>query len=377
MAGSKKNRRGHGEGSIYQRERDGRWCAVVDLGWVDGKRKRVTRTAETRKAAAAILKELEQQTEGGVAPTRATVAVWMEHWLSVQRTRELRASTVVQYERSTRNYVVPELGRIRIDRLVPEDVERMQESLKAKGLSQSTVRHARNALGAALNMAVSRRRMTWNPVSVTDGPKNKSPRHEILTVAEASAVLRAASQDARLRARLICALVLGLRQGEALGLRWEDVDFAEQRLHVRRSVWRKPGEGMVEADTKSERSARVVPLIPLAAAAFAAWRVQSGGRGYVFAGLRGPQVIEGAERDHKAWEKALVAAGVPDARLHDARHTAGSLLMSLKVPSRVIADILGHADVKITDQVYLHSDEAQRRAALDSLGATLELEEPR
>jgi integrase len=192
--------------------------------------------------------------------------------------------------------------------------------------------------------------------------------HAYLNADEARRVLLAAlpGED---RLRWVCALMLGLRQGEALGLDWSMVSLDDGAGYVRveRALQRQTGKGLVMTDLKSQSSHRVVPLIPLVAAVFQDQLERSGGVGLVFGGGK----PKDPRKDWGEWREALTRADAPLVPLHGARASCATLLRSQGVPERVIADILGHREVATTQAHYIRSDDAQRRAALAVLGPLL------
>lgn len=371
-------RRRQGEGSVYQRKSDGKWLGVVDLGLIGGRRVRKTVTANTQREAIQKLRAKVRETESGVVTTYATVADWMAHWLDdiAIKTDEIRPLTARTYRTYLDQYILPALGTKRLAKLEADDVRGLHEHMRRKGLSQTTIRQAHAILKRALRVAEEEGKIARNPAGMVRAPSPARNPHPILLADQSLTVLRAAKDDARLRCRLVCALVLGLRQGEALGLQWGDVTLVDEvgAVTIHETIQQLAGRGLVAGSPKTESSRRTIPLPPLAAGAFEAWRKESGGRGYVFHGHRGSQVPDGPRRDHQAWKDALVTAGVPHVPLHGARGSAASLLMALGVPDRMIADILGHAQVKTSQAHYLRSDEAQRMEALAKLSERLMLE---
>ncbi len=176
------------------------------------------------------------------------------------------------------------------------------------------------------------------------------------------------------------ALALGLRQGEALGLAWDDLDLDGGTLTVRRALQRQLGRGLVLVEPKSRAGHRPISLPPQLIDALrthraeqAAERLRAGNvwedHGLVFAQPNGRPVDPRA--DHRAWKNLLAAADVPDARLHDARHTAATLLLSQGVPARVAMEIFGHSQISLTLQTYSHVTAELHRDAADKVGEAL------
>ena len=242
--------------------------------------------------------------------------------------------------------------------------------MRKQGLCETTVRQTHAILSRALKVAVREDKIDKNVASLVDSPSPRRNPHPVLSTDDARRVI-AGAQSPRELARLTIALVLGLRQGEALGLKWSDIDLGKGLLSVERAAQRLPGKGITTKAPKTAASNRVIPLPRPAIAVLQAWKqVTDEPDGYVFHGYDLDKPDE-TRNDWTMWKVALERAGVPGVPLHGARGTAASLLLEMGVPERVIADILGHANVNVTMQHYLHSDEHQRGMALDGLADRL------
>lgn len=360
-------RRHRGEGSIYQRA-DGRWCAAVDLGIVAGKRVRKVVTAATMREVQAKAKDLRKQLDQGVVPDRATVGQWLDYWLDHIAAKRLRATTLAGYRSKVARYLVPAVGSVKLQDLRPEHIERMQAWMADDlHLSPATIRGAHKVLQSALKDALQRERVTRNVAAITAAPTAPLNPHEHLSSDEAKRVLRAATSPREL-ARLTCALVLGMRQGEALGLRWQDLQTLDgvASLIVEEAVQRIGGK-IVRTDVKSRASHRAIPLPDAVATILRAWEAQAVDP-YIFPGPKGGPCD--ARRDWQAWRDACDRAGVPRVPLHGARGSAASLLADMGVPDWRIGQILGHTAF-VSRRHYIHGEDAPKRAALEGLIAEL------
>ena len=181
-------------------------------------------------------------------------------------------------------------------------------------------------------------------------------------------------------ARWTVALAVGLRQSEALGLRWADVDLANGTLTVRRGMHRVAGQGLVYEEPKAERSRRTLALpiqlvegLRAHRAAQLQERVTAGplweDHDLVFAQPSGRPIER--KSDWQAWKARLHEAGVREVRLHDGRHTAATLLLSERVHPRVVMEVLGHAQMRTTTDTYSHVMPALGRDAADRMGNAL------
>lgn len=354
-----------GESSIQQ-DADGRWHGYVSMGFANGGvRDRRHVTGKTRAVVVRKVRALEAQRDAGAVPQAGkppTVEVWLEHWLTTIAVTRVRPLTYQGYTSYVRNKIIPALGHHRLDRLQPEHVERFYADLRSQGLSSATVLQTHRVLSRALKVAVQRQRVARNVCTLVDAPSLRRKEVEPLSADEARRLLEAAKLD-RNAARWSVALALGLRQGEALGLMWIDLDPIAGTLTVRRALQRLKGKGLVMAEPKSRAGRRTIALPPSLIAGLEAHRTtQERERddaaeawqenGLVFAQVDGRPIDPGA--DWKAWKALLKRAGVRDARLHDARHTAATLLLQQGVPARVAMQILGHSQISLTLGTYSH-----------------------
>ncbi len=368
-------RRGSGEGSIYRRQ-DGRWAASVVLR--GGRRRTVY--ARTRQEAAsqlvALVRERDQQLP---APTgRLSLARFLEVWLEEVVKPSARPATHASYRDNVRLHILPELGRIRLGQLTPQDVQAFVNRKAATSLSPTTVRYLHAILRSALAQAVLWGEAGRNVAQLARPPRVVREDRRPLTPEQGRRLLEVVRGD-RLEALFTVALALGLRQGEALGLRWSDVDFDEARLWVRRSLQRVDGEfRFVEPKTARSRRSLDLPDVVVAAlrrhrarqledrlAACQLWQDQD----LVFCGPCGQPL-------HGRWvtihfQRMLEQAGLPRQRFHDLRHGCASLLPAQGVPARVVMEILGHSQISTTLDIYSHVFPEVRREAAHRIDTVL------
>ncbi|MCW2605485.1 MAG: Integrase [Frankiales bacterium] len=372
-----------GESSIH-RDEAGRWHGYVSMGLKrEGARDRRHVSGKTRAVVVGKVRALEQQRDAGVALTAGqslTVAAWLEHWVETIAARKVRPSTLEGYRSRIRLYMVPALGHHRLDRLQPEHLEAFYGELSDQHLSTSTVLQVHRILSRALKVAVQRGRVGRNVCQLVDAPSLQHYEVEPLTAAEARALLTAAAGTPN-GARWSVALALGLRQGEALGLWWDDIDLEAGTLRVRRALQRRKGEGLVFVEPKSRAGRRTILLpAPLIHALkvhksrqlqdrVRAANLWQGEHPLVFAQANGRPINPAT--DWKAWKALLTTAGVRDARLHDARHTAATLLLQQGVPARVAMQVLGHSQIGLTLGTYSHVVPELAQEAASRMAAVL------
>nr|WP_030417314.1 site-specific integrase [Streptomyces sp. NRRL S-1448] len=371
----KGTRRANGETAIYF-GKDGRWHARVPMGYKDNGepyRRHITRTSED--ALIEEVKRLEKQRDQGTAqqPGRLwTVEKWLWHWVENIAKDVVSENTYDGYEVAVRVHLVPGIGRHRIDRLEPEHLESLYRRMQKNGSKPATAHQAHRTARTALGEAVRRGHAAKNAAALAKPPRVEEAEEEVepYSVEEVQSLLIEVNKR-RNSARWMLALALGLRQGETLGLRWSDVDLDNEYLKLRRNRLRPKYEhGCREAEcgrkagycpkrrqvrretknTKSRAGRRAVPLPgPLVLMLRTHRETQARERktagdlwtesDYVFTKpLGGPL---SPNTDYHDWKKLLDDAGVRDGRLHDARHTAATVLMLLGVPDRVIDQIMG------------------------------------
>ncbi|MEU3319606.1 tyrosine-type recombinase/integrase [Streptomyces sp. NPDC006785] len=368
----KRTRQPNGRSSIYQ-GKDGKWHGRVTVGIRDdGKPDRRHVERKTRAAVTAAVRELEKQRDSGAvrkAGRAWTVEAWLTHWVETIAPLAVNENTMVGYGVAVRKHLIPALGAHRLDKLGPEHIERFYGRMQADGRRAGTIHQIHRTFRTALNEAVRRGHLTRNPVLLAKAPRLSEEEIEPYTVDEVKRLLVAADKG-RNSARWAVALALGLRQGEALGLKWADVDTARGVLMVRRSrrrpryahgcsdpCGRKAGycpqrkrTNPETADTKSRAGRRMVGLPAQLADLLTAHqvkqeaeRLEAGDKwadeGWLFATPDGRGTS--TRTDYDDWKELLAAAGVRDGRLHDARHTAATVLLILGVSERAVMGLMG------------------------------------
>lgn len=375
-----RTKRGQHEGNIYRRS-DGRWEGRLRVGFSNGKRARRSVFGRTRAEAATKLRALITAFESGSldVPTTANLRQYLRTWLEEAAKPTLRPRTFVTYEQVIRTHIVPDLGHIALRKLAPHHVQRWLNGRAATGLSPRTCQHARAILRAALGRAVKWGYVSRNVAALVDGPRVVRPEIRPLTPEQARSLLAVAA-DHRMGALVTVAISLGLRQGEALALRWEDIDFENGVLQVRHALQFPKGGGWSLVEPKSDRSRRTVTLPQIATAALRAHsrrqkedRLLAGSKwrenGFVFTTRVGTPLDPWGVI--KAFKALLQGAGLPNIRFHDLRHTAATLLLAQGVDPRTIMETLGHSQISLTLNTYSHVLPAMQRDAAERMNRLL------
>jgi integrase len=370
--------RGHGEGSIgfY----GGRWVAQASVE--GGARRRFY--GKTRAEANAKLQAALGAVRAGLpVPTdRPTVGEYLDDWLT-GASRALRPSTASTYERHIRLHILPTLGRLPIARLRPEQLDRLYAGLLAKGLSRTSVQHIHAILRRSLSQATRRGVIARNPTDLVDPPGRDHPEMQVLSVDQARALLATArtGRHAELEALYVLALTTGMRRGELLALRWADVDVVKRTLTVTGTLQRvKYSDGtstLERAQPKTKASMRQIPLTLAAVGALKRHAQRQGqlravaasewtDTGLLFTNERGG-AVEPRNLLSRSFAPLLSEAGIPHVRFHDLRHTAATLMAAEGVHTKVVSEMLGHASVGITLDLYSHVTPSMAQQAVTAM----------
>lgn len=378
-------RRGHGEGSIYRRS-DGRWAASFSLD--GGKRK--TFYGKTRKEVQEQLKTALHQQQQGILATgpQQKVEQFLPHWLENVHKQSIRSRTYERYEEIIRLHLVPGIGHHQLQKLSPEHLQSFYTKKLEEGLSATTINHFHNVLHKALETAVRWNLIARNVCDLVSPPRRKRYEIQPLSVEQVQQLL-AATRDHRLEALFLLALATGMRRGELLGLKWQDINFQSETLQVRRMLTRVPtkvrkpqGATYVEAEPKTEKGRRniLLPQFVLEAlkqhrvlqlearrAAGVAWQEHD----YVFCTSVGTHLHP--TRDVLNQLKVLLAkAGLPDIRFHDLRHSSATMLLSMGVHPKIVQEILGHSQISMTMDTYSHVLPTMQKEAMSKLNELLQ-----
>lgn len=375
---AKSKRRGSREGSIFQRK-DGRWCGQIDLGWQNGKRGRKLIYGKTQGAVRELLtKALHDHDRGMLSADNPTVQRFLEDWLASVKT-SLRVRSYERYEGIVRKHLVPTLGRLRLDRLTPAHVQALLDAKLASGLAPRTVQGCRIVLVAALKQGVQRQVVSRNVASFVPGPKVRNAEMQVFNPEQARQFL-ATSQGEPLHALYLLALHTGLRRGELLALKWEDLDLDAGTLSVHRALGRSMTQGIVIAEPKTPQGRRTVRLAAPVVSVLRVHRkrqlehrLMAGQewheQGYLSTTSRGAAIDPNAlGRDFR---RVCALAGLPAIRFHDLRHSAATIALSQGVHPKIVSEMLGHSRISLTLDVYSHSLPTLQVEAADKIAAAL------
>jgi integrase len=374
-------RRGNHEGSVYQRASDQRWMGVALLGYDQrGKPIRKSVTAKTRPEVLQKLKQLRRQIDEGLpaSDTNVKVLELFDRWFDDVLRHQVQPNTVNNYRTIYQMHILPTLGNRKLADLKVADVDRLLSKKTDDELSSSTVRRIRAVLSQCLDQGIRWELVTSNVAALSRTPKSTRSEGRSLSLEEARHFLESLKGH---RNEALYALMLstGLRRGEALGLMWKDMDRDAGVLRVRRQLKREGGT-LVTADTKTARSRRAINLPePMLRTLLIHEEHQqeekrSLGRAWTSSGFIFTTTV-GTPIDprnlYREFQGICRSAGLGDWHPHELRHSAASLMLAQGVKIQVVSQVLGHASIRMTADVYGHILDPDRAEAADVMGTTL------
>ncbi len=375
----KRKRRAAGEGCIINLP-DGRFAAKIRAGHdAVGKPILLKKEFKTEKQAQEWLTKtrFDQQAGAVVTQTRMTVAQLLDRWMEEVVQRRVKPKTIVHYEGMVKHLKEGPLAGVQIAKLTTPRVQAFLNEKLDSGLAPKTVKHIRDTLRAALNVAMDEWELIQkNPAKKASPGRIEKPAIRVFTVSEATRFLEAV-RGHRLEALFTVAIALGLRRGEALGLRWSDYDTGKKTLRIEKSLDFLKGQ-FVLGDTKTPKSRSTLPLLPFAVAALdergrteqedrkAAGEVWAGNDwNLIFTTSVGTPIIP--RNLQRTFDAILRRAGLPKIRLHDLRHSVVTLLLARGVPLAMISRYIRHASILTTMDLYGHLAIDDLTAVTDAL----------
>ena len=329
---------------------------------ITGQRVRAYKTAKTEKEAKSLAHKMITEMERGIVTRKSvkTVAEWMNEWITLYLPN-VEETTRVGYKTKIRCYIAPSLGSIRINALKACHIQKMVNDMLAKGLSPKNIRDTFNNVNAAMKQAVVLRMIPYNPCEGVVLPKLKRYKAKVYDVNMIHTVLDVA-KGTDMYIPLLLLTTAGLRRGELVALRWDDVDFKTNTLKIRRNMVN--GEsGVIIKAPKSEAGVRDIHIGNEVIAELKASRIQylhdAVTYGCSFQNLN--LVIRQEDGSPikpdsmtRKWRRFLESNNLPSIRLHDLRHSNATALIQAGVNPKVVQQRLGHSDVSITLNTYTH-----------------------
>lgn len=342
---AKNNRRSPGEGSIYKRK-DGLWVAQYKVETPSGKKTKYIYGMVRKEVAAKLAKAIAERDSGTVYDAgKLTVAQYLDKWMdSIQDT--LRPRTIARYEIVVRVHLKPTLGKVRLSKLNPLQVQDMYRAKLDSGLSARSVEILHATLYKSLKQAVQWSLIPKNIAETVNPPRSAKKEIKALDKNQIKTLLKAASGD-RLYAFYVLACTMAMRDSELLALKWSDIDLEAETLRVNRTIF----NGVVSAP-KTTAGRRTIRLSQMAIRALKDHKQRNSE--WVFTTRNGkPFSVHSVHS--RSWKPLLERASLPNStRMHDLRHSCITLLLAQGVPVKVVSEMAGHSNVSITLSIYQH-----------------------
>jgi integrase len=346
---------------------NGRYRYIIELGNdpVTGKRRQDTKSGfltEHEAEMAKMKKLLEYGAGTYIAPTKKTVKEYFENWL-IHKESQVKGGTLRNYHSWTYIHVIPNLGNVALKELQPYHLDYLYISLRKakKPLSTRSINHIHGMIKDALNHAVLTKLIIENPAKIAKPPRCSKVELEVWDEHQLVKFLDVSKTESFQGVFLILATT-GMRVGEALALRWSDINLTTGFLSVRRT-YSKTFKGYAFSEPKTRSSIRNIPL-PVQTIQFLIqhkkqqniWKKEMGAEftdmGLVNCSQKGTPID--ARNLARQWSRIIKREDLKRIRMHDLRHTHATLLLRGNVHVKIVSERLGHSSVDITMDTYSH-----------------------
>lgn len=379
-----KERREKGKGSISQRK-DGTWTARIDLGkTIDGKRKIKAFYGKTEKEVKNKINDLQKE-NAKYSPenfSKLSISELLIYWQMNIKRYELKPTSFDGLEQTINNNIIPYIGYKQVSSITPQEVQSYINELTDKGYSYSTIKKAYNALNAVYKMAIERDYIRKNPcVSVRLPKQIQRPKSDIvffsddeINIIVNSAIKKYSTGKYMYKHGYAIVLLVntGMRVGEMLALKWNNVDLNEKQIHVvetrKQIIDRSGGEKkyiMADSSTKTQSSDRYIPINKKAEEALLYFKSL---------GYNNPYVLANSDYNvityrnlFRVLSNILKANNINHGSLHTLRHTFATKLFRNGIDVKVISELLGHSDIRVTYDIYTHVINEQKKKAVSVL----------
>lgn len=339
-----------------------------------------------QEVADKLTKALREKQQGTfVAPHKMTLGEWLDTWLWEYKKLRVRPITFDTYEMLVRCHLKPALGHLVLQDVRPEHVQHYCNAKMQHGLAARTIRLHQVLLSDALARAEKNQLVARNVCRLVEPPRQTRKNRRTLTVGEVTTQLLPALKGHRLYAAFLTLFLMGLRRGELVALRWQDIDWQAGVLGIQQALVRVKNHEtgrtqLVFQEPKTEHSRRTIPLPEICLVALRHHRAQQAeeklrlGPGYTDHGLVFCQA-DGGPIDPRSFNRyfrqVLAQAGLPLIRVHDARHTYATWLLEQGVSPKVVQTMLGHSNIAVTLDIYSHVSLDLEKQAAATLNAAL------
>ena len=376
------------------------WTIVIDIGRdpATGKRKRIYRAfqgtkREAEKEMARLIAELEKGTY--IEPSKLTFGDYLCEWLKAREADNLSPTTLRRYAQIIELRLIPKLGMLPLEKLRPVHLQKFMREVAEEGrldrkngpLSHDSIRYHYRVLHKALEDAVKMQLLPYNPADAVTLPKppqeleaeDTKEEVQVLTAEEVETMLKAAKNTPYYHL-LFVAVRTGLRRGELLGLRWQDIDLKARKLSVKRALAYTPQKGKFFKLPKNKKSRRTIDISREVIEALKDLKKNQAEAKLFYGPHYKDQGLVFCQSDGEpmhpdtlsSWfPEFLERIGLPRLNFHCLRHTHASLLLQAGVDIKVISERLGHSSIRITYDIYSHLMPGMQKNAVDKLEALL------
>ena len=377
-------KRANGEGNIRKRK-DGRWEGRFTAGHNPATGKQIIKSV-LGKTQAEVKEKLKKamndaQKVDFTKSGKYTVGIWMDEWFENVAKIKVRASSHQTYRGYIDNHIKPNIGNIPIEKLTTMDlqkfyrklltkgrVERIEAKDQPKGLSAKTVRNINQVISSAMDLAVAQKIIPANPTNACALPKIEHQEMQTIPAEQLQAFLQEAKATGVYEMYYI-ELATGLRRGELLGLKWQDIDWKNGVIKVRRQVARVDGQ-IKEAPLKTKNSYRAVSISPQAIEVLREQKRKTNDT-YVFPSPNGGPISP--DSVNNMLKRVLERAGIPKVRFHDLRHTFATIALQNGVDIKTVSGMLGHFSAGFTLDTYAHVTTSAQKEAAQTMGNVLSM----
>jgi integrase len=362
-------RRAHGEGSLYYWEEKALWVGQIILP--TGK-KRVKYT-KTQKEAKDWLHTQKEAVKSGnwVEQENITLADYLDRYMSDVAAHTLRPKTLEAYEYLVRLHIKPELGAIKLSALRPDQLQNLYSVKLNSGLSRRTVQFIHSVLHKSLDQAYKWGLVTRNVSDLVDPPSVKRHAPVTFSPAQVKQLLASCRKD-RMYPILALAVSCGLREGEVLGIFYEDIDWKNNTIHIQHAVQYLIGKGLIITEPKTDKARRTIAVPDFVMVALKQHcDSQNTNQGLIFKTSNGTPFSP--RNVIRYFKQTLEKAGLPEIRFHDLRHTAATLLLSEGVHPKVVQEMLGHSQINLTLDTYSHVLPSMQQEASEKMNGLLKV----
>ena len=371
-------KRKSGQGTLRKRS-DGRWEGRIVIGYNE-KGLPITKgvTASEKGKCLEKLEKLKQEIgiiKSDTVKPNMPFGEWIDFWYRHYSQMSLRKTTQSAYENRIYNHIIPEIGKIPLDKLAQNDLQQFYTRLKkngrlqytenlGKGLSDRMIRSVHGNCRTALDKAVSNGLIYENPAIGCKLPPKKGREMQVLTREEMQRFLIQAKFDGYFEILLI-ALTTGMRRGEVMALQWDDLNFTTGELSIKRQVYYAKGK-LVVSEPKTQGSVRSI-IIPKTVLNVLAELKKGAAEKWIFPSPVKPGMPRNPHTVYKKMQLILERSGCKRIRFHDLRHTFATTALANGMDVKTLSAIIGHVSAKTTLDIYLHSTDTMQRQAADKI----------